>query len=71
MAIGIPSVEVAATGKTQVPEAVNSYKAEMKVGNAWSSNQRRYATAKEADEAGKGSLSTLDFGRGLQSGPKQ
>ncbi|MBL9043606.1 MAG: hypothetical protein JNM83_18475 [Myxococcales bacterium] len=49
----IPSVEVAATGTTQIPEAVNSYKAEMEVGNAWSSNQRRYATAKEADEAGK------------------
>jgi len=49
----IPSVEVAATGNANASETVKSYKAEMKVGREWSANQRRYATAKEADEAGK------------------
>ena len=53
MAIGFRAWKSQQPERHQVPEAVNSYKAEMKVGNAWSSNQRRYATAKEADEAGK------------------
>ena len=49
----IASVEVGTTGKVAVPDAVRSYKAEMKVHGGWSANQRRYATREEADAAGK------------------
>ena len=41
------------TGNVAVPDAVRSYKAEMKVHGGWSANQRRYATPEEADAAGK------------------
>ena len=49
----IASVEEGTTGNVAVPDAVRSYKAEMKVHGGWSANQRRYATPEEADTAGK------------------
>ena len=51
-----PQQSIQPTGNTEnvaVPDAVRSYKTEMKVHGGWSANQRRYATPEEADAAGK------------------
>ena len=67
----IASVEVGTKGNVAVPDAVRSYKAEMKVHGGWSANQRRWRNAGRGRRRRKGLVFPMDRSGGLPSCPEQ